>query len=635
MSMLAASNIDGDVHADCRGGTMAGLSAQFVDGLLLAGRAGTRFLNEGSVQPSVWTRFATKPSEPVDLLLLPHDDTSSAKLARYLHERISEMRDTDSGLTPIDGSVAVKVDFDTFVQVILPATGFDIASRSADLFAILRLPKPGSSPKKGEMSGISLSDLLAFSIASKGTLKPDLRIALLVHLIWAARGFDSDVPVFLDLDFNDPASAERWRNSPEINEKRWSEATAAVPPKIWRVSENRGVFPLAMSVETIKADAAMRVFEIDCSSITWAVIDSGIDGSHPAFRDHKAGDFSIRVDKAYDFTRLREWVSYGSLSNVDKKRQAVIDISSKLLISESAAADLMAKLHQDMLNGRPFDWDVLSRVLETRPDKLDSSGQDNVEGHGTHVAGVLAADWRENEMAVLRGVCPTLRLYDLRVLGATAEDTEFAVIAALAFVRWLNSHNRYMIIHGVNLSIGLDHDKANFACGSTPVCLACDATVSSGVVVVAAAGNYGSQSYSTMNGAYAAYATVSIADPGNAECVITVGSTHRERPHEYGVSFFSSRGPTGDGRMKPDLVAPGERIDGPLPNLGFGKLDGTSMAAPHVSGVAAMLLARHQELIGKPGRVKSILTDSATDLRRERSFQGAGLVDALRALQSI
>jgi subtilisin family serine protease len=103
----------------------------------------------------------------------------------------------------------------------------------------------------------------------------------------------------------------------------------------------------------------------------------------------------------------------------------------------------------------------------------------------------------------------------------------------------------------------------------------------------------------------------------------------------YGVSYFSSRGPTGDGRLKPDLVAPGEKISGPLPNDGFGVKDGTSMAAPHVSGAAAMLMARYPELIGQPRRIKRILCESATDLGRERSFQGSGLLDVLRAFQSI
>jgi len=59
------------------------------------------------------------------------------------------------------------------------------------------------------------------------------------------------------------------------------------------------------------------------------------------------------------------------------------------------------------------------------------------------------------------------------------------------------------------------------------------------------------------------------------------------------------------------------------------------MAAPHVSGAAAMLMARYEELIGQPRRVKEILCKSATDLGRERSFQGHGMLDVLRAFQSI
>jgi subtilisin family serine protease len=161
------------------------------------------------------------------------------------------------------------------------------------------------------------------------------------------------------------------------------------------------------------------------------------------------------------------------------------------------------------------------------------------------------------------------------------------------------------------------------------------------VVVVAAAGNDGYLHYQTTRGEKSGYHTVSITDPGNAEAVITAGSTHRFQPHTYGVSYFSSRGPTGDGRIKPDLVAPGEKILAPVaqqPGEDFWEVDykdGTSMAAPHVSGAAALLMARHGELVGEPERIKKILCASATDLGRERYFQGAGMLDILRALQSV
>jgi len=252
--------------------------------------------------------------------------------------------------------------------------------------------------------------------------------------------------------------------------------------------------------------------------------------------------------------------------------------------------------------------------------------------HGTHVAGILGAYGGESAQFA-DGMCPDIKLYDFRVLANTIEDTEFAIIAALQYIHFLNERHSYVTIHGANLSLSIPHDVRNFACGRTPICEECERLVESGVVVVAAAGNLGYQSFETKDGSYEGYTAFSITDPGNAESVITVGATHRYKPHTYGVSYFSSRGPTGDGRMKPDLVAPGERIESSLPDNEWGELDGTSMAAPHVSGAAAMLMARYIELIGEPLKVKRILCESATDLGRERSFQGHGMLDVLRAFQ--
>ena len=118
------------------------------------------------------------------------------------------------------------------------------------------------------------------------------------------------------------------------------------------------------------------------------------------------------------------------------------------------------------------------------------------EKHGTHVAGILAGDWKASEAddaleEDLVGVCPDLNLYDLRVLDENGRGDEFSVMAALQFIRYFNATNDYMAVHGVNLSLSIPHDVANYACGRTPVCEECERVVSSGVVVVAAAGNQG------------------------------------------------------------------------------------------------------------------------------------------------
>ncbi|MCV0427129.1 MAG: S8 family peptidase, partial [Roseibium sp.] len=267
--------------------------------------------------------------------------------------------------------------------------------------------------------------------------------------------------------------------------------------------------------------------------------------------------------------------------------------------------------------------------------------------HGTHVAGILGADWiedldHENKEPLhsrtrkLRGVCPDINLIDVRVFRDDGRTDEFELLAAIQYLRWMNSRAGTMQVHGANLSLSLIHEVRRFACGRTPICDECDEAAAAGMVIVAAAGNRGfeMQEFEEVRSTDS-YRSVSITDPGNANGVITVGATHRKRPHEYGVSYFSSRGPTGDGRLKPDVVAPGEKIYGPTPHNRAEYKDGTSMAAPHVSGAAAMLMARHTELIAQPERIKRILCETATDLQRERYFQGNGLVDILRALQSV
>ncbi len=136
---------------------------------------------------------------------------------------------------------------------------------------------------------------------------------------------------------------------------------------------------------------------------------------------------------------------------------------------------------------------------------------------------------------------------------------------------------------------------------------------------------------------------LSIGDPANLEEAISVGSVHKTNPHTYGISYFSSRGPTADGRMKPDLVAPGENIlsarhQWPKSKLtmrnAYVEMSGTSMATPHVSGLLAAFLSARREFIGYPDRVKTLLLQYCTDLARDPYIQGKGMPNLVRMIMN-
>lgn len=298
-------------------------------------------------------------------------------------------------------------------------------------------------------------------------------------------------------------------------------------------------------------------------------------------------------------------------------------------------------------------------------------------GHGTHVAGIIAGElivglkgknknvswllkskdengdavYEKKELKKISGMAPKCRLVSLKVLGDDGKGQVSSLIAAIGHIQEVNNYGREIKIHGVNMSLGYSFDPEWFACGQSPLCVEVNRLVKSGVVVVAAAGNTGYGFVSTkFNDRMTMALALSINDPGNAELAITVGSTHREMPHTFGVSYFSSKGPTGDGRMKPDMVAPGEKIvscaagskkQTYLDKVGDDKdfcylqESGTSMAAPHVSGAIAAFLSIRREYIGQAEKVKEIFTSTATDLKRDPYFQGKGMLDLMRAIQSV
>jgi serine protease AprX len=656
----------------------------WLEELIFAGEAPRRFTQDSPVLPDVWLAYAeaAREADAKDLLITPYRDAPPGQIVKAIREvihRSPQYEESAHDIAHNEAVVAVRLAFAQLIKVTLVLSPWwkqhallgkrrltpDALRKPALTRALVRAledlswrqltnerllqPPPGRS-RRGTSSSttrdftpgflwfIRVAGTIALGLRTKSTDESvDERLKSFSAIAW---NFEGQVRAFVDL------------LPPEVSPT----------PLIFLVSLNRpATLAIDRSVPAIKADAAIRLFNIRCNRVCWAIVDSGVDARHPAFRvrdkrgrlapiprGHDASAYS-RVRRTFDFTRIRALLnpmrSEASYLQRVREQLAAPTRSQRRGARTAAPPDVATaakRLRALLLDGRAIDWGLLVPLLEVQH---GAGYVAPVHDHGTHVSGILASDWRRSDFRDddplhpgdedLVGVCPDIELFDFRIFSGDATSDEFAIMGALQFIRWLNQQGDQPLVHGANLSLAIRHDVTNFACGRTPVCSESTRLVNSGVVVVAAAGNEGRAEFSLASGGRSeGYRSISISDPGNTEEVITVGATHRHQPHTYGVSYFSSRGPTGDGRSKPDLVAPGEKITAPVPQ-GSGTKDGTSMAAPHVSGAAALLLARHRELLGSPQRVKEILCSTATDLGRERYFQGAGLVDVLRAIQAV
>ncbi|BBY62423.1 S8 family peptidase [Mycolicibacterium helvum] len=624
------------------GAQIAPIPRDLIEYILMGGGDGRRRIQDTPVLLEVWNEFATKPVEAAELLITAEDDVTATELAAEIYRGIHRGHpDDDPGIAPLQHFVAARLWFGELLETVVPMTSWWQDSKTQAEFAKFTA-ETSSELVRAVIDAIGLrdrwlaADRRGTSVNPNGNAPNDktpferfVALCALVSYVGLS-GFDSTSD-------NPPTERGAAGPTPRRTESQIAKAVLELlqtmqvrtdRPLVQRIALNRRATPaIARSVPTVKADAARRVFDIDCSGINWAVLDTGVDSTHPAFDG--------RVRATYDFTDYRRIVTPSNDKPAIRTAnlQRLADARGDSPLPEDAG-DKLEQIARAILDNRPLPWDLVDPIA-----RIDTPVRPFTP-HGTHVAGIIGAEKYDSDRQSANGMCPRIGLYDFRVLkseGMSEDDrldTESAIIAALQFIRYLNGKADRIAISGVNMSLQIPYDVSGDACGLSPVCKEAERLIDSGVVVVAAAGNLGWQE--TMVGRVRTndFPSFTITDPGNAERVITVGSTHPEAPLSHGVSYFSSRGPTVDGRLKPDLIAPGERITAPLPKEEWGTLDGTSMAAPHVSGAAALLMARYRELIGKPDLVKKILCGTATDLGRERTFQGHGLVDVLRALQS-
>lgn len=242
-------------------------------------------------------------------------------------------------------------------------------------------------------------------------------------------------------------------------------------------------------------------------------------------------------------------------------------------------------------------------------DYSDSTYWDDLNGHGTFVAGVIGGNGALSNNKYL-GVAPRVNLIDVKVMDDFGSGSASNIVAGL---EWIYNNKDYYNIRVVNLSLNSSVAESYH---TSPLCAAAEILWFNGIVVVASAGNNG---------------TAKLFPPANDPFVITVGAVDDKNTASLSddvIATFSAYGATADNITKPDLVAPGRNVisllasdDSQLATLhwlnrvagalgwNYFRMSGTSVAAPVVSGGAALLLQDEPHLT--PDQVKYRLMATA------------------------
>ncbi len=367
---------------------------------------------------------------------------------------------------------------------------------------------------------------------------------------------------------------------------------------------------------------AMRAIQLPASALIDLAIEENVDWLSS---DDPVSSFSVASRDAANLPSSSSANAVYSGSNVGI---AVIDTGV------STHADLGQDIMQySFLGGNyPTPEIVDGEIVDYR-----NSARTDGFGHGTHVAGILSGSGNESGDQY-KGSAKGSKLLALQVLDKFGAGSMSDVMAALD---WLLVYGEYFDIRVVNLSLGMGIAESN---QTDPLVLAVERLWDAGMVVVVAAGNEGH------------YGSMTVTSPGNSRKVITVGSltdggTGDDTSDDY-VSTFSSRGPTiSDLVLKPDLLAPGNRLVATTPHnskmlidlpgrskscTGNGcagnylELSGTSLASPMVSAAVALMLDKDPTL--SPATIKARLMRSARKITAEPTEAGAGVLDIDAAL---
>ena len=235
---------------------------------------------------------------------------------------------------------------------------------------------------------------------------------------------------------------------------------------------------------------------------------------------------------------------------------------------------------------------VIHRVDFSPPtSSCSDNGEPDPVGHGTHVASIVAGRSGTYSTRDVRGVAPGAKIVDVRVFNCGSETTEAALLAAM---NWVVTNKTTYGINIVNMSLG---SSGSLQDGRDSMSIMVNRMVANGLFLAVAAGNDGDT-------------PGTIGSPGVAQFATTVGAASVSKYGAY-QAFYSSVGPTGDGRFGIDLIAPGSSIEAAQTTARYGATtvkSGTSMATPYVAGIAALLI--EQDPNASPGGTLCELSES-------------------------
>lgn len=310
----------------------------------------------------------------------------------------------------------------------------------------------------------------------------------------------------------------------------------------------------------------------------------------PAQIKEVAGREDVEWIEADKFISMELDQSVGTVDLINARAQGLVETGKGIVI---------AVIDGEVDKDHP---DLKGRVVHKRNYTKEPWGSPH--RHGTHVAGIIAGNGEK-----YKGMAPDATIWSYKIYPSAETESSEGFKGADAIEDAVKDGAKV-----INCSWGASQTSQD---GTCIWCTTSERAAKLGVVLVKSAGNKGPDEMTL---------TCPAAAKGD---VIVVGASSHDGT---GIMDFSSRGPTRDNRPKPDIVAPGDNITACKDGGDYRRMSGTSMASPHIAGIAALMLERNPQL--KPGQIKAILMESARALSEyDINTQGKGLVDVVKAAE--